>query len=201
VPTARTSRAESAPRTLVVKVILGLGNPGPEYDGTRHNVGWWMVDRLAHDWGIGPFRRVGPALVARGVVGGDEVELVKPLTYMNRSGRALAAYPDLDPAEDLLVVVDDATRDVGRVRFRPRGSPGGHNGLRSVSGALGTNEYPRLRIGVGSCPEGEDLAEWVLSPMPADDEDVVLELLPELVQGVRLWMDEGMEAAMDRYNR
>lgn len=184
-----------------MKVIVGLGNPGSEYDATRHNVGWWMLDRLAHDWKLGPFQRVGPALVAQGSVGGHRVELVKPLTWMNRSGRALVAYPELDPVEDLLVVVDDATRDAGRVRFRPRGSPGGHNGLRSVSQVLGTDEYARLRIGVGSCPEGEDLAGWVLSPMPDDEEDAILELLPELTEGVRLWMDEGMEAVMSRYNR
>lgn len=160
-----------------------------------------MVDRLAHDWKVGAFRRVGPALVARGRVGVHDVELVKPLTWMNRSGRALAAYPEVEVEKDLLVVVDDATREAGRVRFRPSGSAGGHNGLRSVAGALGTDAWARLRIGVGVCPPGHDLADWVLSPMPEQDEDAVLGLLPELVDAVRLWMDEGVEAAMNRYNR
>lgn len=186
---------------MPVKVIVGLGNPGPEYDATRHNVGWWMADRLAHDWRLGPFRRAGSALVADGSVGEHAVELIKPLTYMNRSGRVLARHPELDVAHDLLVMVDDATRDAGRVRFRPSGSAGGHNGLRSVSGAVGTDEYARLRIGVGTCPPGEDLADWVLSAMPEQDEDAVLELFGELVEAVRLWMDEGVEAAMNRYNR
>lgn len=187
-----------------MKVVAGLGNPGPEHDGTRHNVGWWMVDRLAYDWRFGAFAREGRALVSEGSVGEEVVRLVKPTTYMNRSGLALAglgAVEGFELARDLLVVVDDAALDVGRVRFRPRGSPGGHNGLRSVSGALGTDEYPRLRIGVGKKPEGEELSDWVLSPMPAYDEDVVVGLLPELTRAVEVWIAEGTEVAMNRFNR
>lgn len=187
-----------------MKVIVGLGNPGREYDATRHNVGWWVVDRLAYDWGLGPFARDGRAQVSEGRVGDVTVRLVKPTTYMNRSGQALRfvfGLEEFDPAEDLLVVVDDAALDVGRVRFRPQGSPGGHNGLRSISGALRSDEYPRLRIGVGRKPEGEDLADWVLSPMPEDEEEVVVGLLPELTQAVEVWLNEGTEAAMNRFNR
>lgn len=187
-----------------MKVVVGLGNPGPEYDATRHNVGWWVVDRLAYDWDFGAFRRDGRALMVDGAVGGSDVRLVKPTTYMNRSGQALRFLYDLeefDPAQDLLVVVDDAALEVGRVRFRPRGSPGGHNGLKSVLGALRSDEYPRLRIGVGRKPEGLDLADWVLSPMPEEDEDVVVGLLPELTRAVEAWIEEGTEAAMSRHNR
>lgn len=187
-----------------MKVVAGLGNPGPEYDATRHNVGWWVADRLAYDWELEPFRREGPALVTEGAVGSHRVRLLKPTVYMNRSGRALAplrAAEEVEVARDLLVVVDDATLDVGRVRLRPSGGAGGHNGLRSVEAALGTREYARLRIGVGRKPEGEDLADWVLSPMPEEDEDVVVGLLPELTGGVELWMEEEMEAAMNRLNR
>jgi peptidyl-tRNA hydrolase, PTH1 family len=187
-----------------MKVVVGLGNPGPEYDGTRHNVGWWMVDRLAHDWGFGSFRKEGPALVSAGLVGSLPVVLVKPLTWMNRSGAALPPFlarPEVDPAVDLLVVVDDATREAGGVRFRPEGSAGGHNGLRSIEGALGSRSYARLRIGVGRPPEGADMAAWVLSEMEPDDEDTILRLLPELVPAVETWMVEGIQAAMDRYNR
>ncbi|MDX1674947.1 MAG: aminoacyl-tRNA hydrolase [Longimicrobiales bacterium] len=187
-----------------MKVICGLGNPGPEYDATRHNVGWWLVDRLSSDWGLGPFRRSGPALTARGDVGGETVLLLKPLTYMNRSGAALAPLhdiPDFDITEDLLVVVDDMALDVGRVRLRPSGGTGGHNGLKSVQAVLGTQDYPRLRIGVGAPPAGADAAEWVLSDFEPADEEAVIALLPELVDAVRVWMDEGMEAAMSRYNR
>ncbi len=187
-----------------MKVVLGLGNPGPDYDATRHNAGWWLVDRLAYDWDLPRFRRSGPAWSTEGSVGEGGVRLVKPSTYMNRSGAALKTLDDLedfDAASDLLVVVDDAALDVGRVRFRPSGSPGGHNGLKSVSGALRSDEYARLRIGVGRRPSGVDLADWVLSPMPQEDEDVVVGLLPELTQAVEVWMTEGVEAVMNRFNR
>jgi peptidyl-tRNA hydrolase, PTH1 family len=187
-----------------VKVISGLGNPGPEYESTRHNVGWWLVDRLGQEWGLGPFRRSGPALGAYGRVGNHEVLLLKPATYMNRSGDALAPArtdPAVEIGRDLLVVVDDVALEVGRIRIRPAGSDGGHNGLRSVEATLGTREYARLRIGVGAPPPEVDLADWVLSPFEPEDEDVVLSLMPDLVAAVRTWMDEGVEAAMSRYNR
>lgn len=187
-----------------MKVIVGLGNPGPEYDTTRHNVGWWVADRLAYDWKLGAFRRDGRGLVADGTVGNTEVRVCKPTTFMNRSGQALRFLQELDAFDltrDLLVLVDDASLDVGRVRFRPKGSPGGHNGLKSISGALRSNDYPRLRIGVGSKPDGADLADWVLSPMPAVDEETVLKLLPEMTQAVEAWLEEGTEAAMNRFNR
>lgn len=187
-----------------MKIVVGLGNPGPEYDATRHNVGWWLVDRLAYDWEFGAFGRDGRALVSDGSVEGEDVRLVKPTTYMNRSGQALrflAGLETFDPVRDLLVAVDDAALEVGRVRLRPEGSPGGHNGLRSVSGALGSDAYARLRVGVGRKPEGVDLADWVLSPMPPEDEEVVVGLLPELSQAVRVWITQGVEAAMNRFNR
>jgi PTH1 family peptidyl-tRNA hydrolase len=186
-----------------VKVVLGLGNPGPQYDATRHNVGWWVVDRLAHDWSAGPFRKEGPALVASGSWAGHDVRLLKPLTYMNRSG-AVFGMPELrelDAANDLLVVVDDAALEVGRVRLRPSGSAGGHNGLKSVEAVLRSKEYARMRIGVGTKPPGVDLADWVLSSMPEADEEVVIGLLPDLARAVETWIDEGLEAARRRFNR
>ncbi|CAN5699254.1 aminoacyl-tRNA hydrolase [soil metagenome] len=192
------------PSPLPLKLVVGLGNPGPEYDSTRHNVGWWIVDRLAHDWKCGPFRQEGPALVSSGQVGGSRVILLKPLTFMNRSGAVLAPFagePGLDLGRDLLVVVDDATREVGQVRFRPAGSAGGHNGLKSIEQVLESQAWHRLRIGVGRAPEGVGMADWVLSPMEPDDEDVVLDLLPTLVDGIWTWMHDGIEVAMDRYNR
>lgn len=187
-----------------MKWVIGLGNPGPEHDDTRHNVGWWAVDRLAHDWGLGPFRREGMAFTADGPVEGRSVLLVKPATYMNRSGRALASleFPDgFDVTEDLLVVVDDAALEVGRMRLRPGGSAGGHNGLRSIEAALGTRDYARLRIGVGRPPEGADLTEWVLSAVPPEDEERIVELLAEVRGAVETWLSQGTEAAMNRFNR
>ena len=187
-----------------MKVVIGLGNPGPEYDATRHNVGWWVADRLAHDWGFDFFKREGRALVTEGTVSETPVRLMKPTTYMNRSGlslRPLRTLESFDATEDLLIVVDDAALHVGRVRFRPEGGAGGHNGLKSVSGALQSNHYARLRIGVGLKPDGVDLSDWVLSEMPEEDEDTVVALLPGLTEAVELWINDGSEAAMNRFNR
>ncbi|CAN5890761.1 aminoacyl-tRNA hydrolase [soil metagenome] len=186
------------------RVIVGLGNPGSEYVSTRHNVGWWFLDRLAEEWQLGRFRSQGNAGVASGRVEGFAVRLLKPLTYMNRSGAALAPLrrlQDFDLSRDLLVVVDDVVLEPGRARFRPGGSAGGHNGLKSLQATLGTQQYPRLRIGVGAAPPAWDLADWVLSRPPPQERQAVLELFPELIEGVRIWMNEGIEAAMNRCNR
>ncbi len=187
-----------------MKYLVGLGNPDSRHAETRHNVGWWVVDRAAYEWGFGFFRRSGPAWWSEGEVAGEPVALVKPATYMNRSGSVIPALRQdetFDPAKQLLVIVDDAALDVGKVRLRPRGSPGGHNGLRSIAGALGTDEYPRLRVGVGRPPEGWDLVQWVLSRMDEDDEDRILALLPELVEAIEMWIEHGTEYAMSRHNR
>lgn len=186
-----------------LKIICGLGNPGPEYADTRHNVGWWFVEYLAAEWGFGPFQRDRLALVATGYIDGLRVQLMEPMTYMNRSGSALAglrALPDFDTARDLLVVVDDVALEPGRVRLRAKGSAGGHNGLKSIESVLQSREYARLRIGVGAPPPGSDLAEWVLSPMPLADRKAVLERFPTLEAGVRAWLVEGAEAAQRRLN-
>ncbi len=143
-------------------------------------------------------------MVTEGTVAGESVRLVKPTTFMNRSGAALVSLrllEDFDLETDLLVVVDDAAIEVGRVRFRPSGGAGGHNGLKSVTALLGTEAYARLRVGVGVGPPEVDLADWVLSEMPPEDEEVVVKLLPELTKGVEVWMAEGVEEAMNRFNR
>ena len=187
-----------------MKVVVGLGNPGLRYDDTRHNVGWWAVDRLAYDWGLGSFEKEGRSLRTGGSVGDASVLLIKPTTFMNRSGAALADIDGLDECDlgsDLLLVVDDATLDVGRVRFRPGGGDGGHRGLRSVSGALGTDSYARLRLGVGLAPEGADLSDWVLSAMSEADGAMIVGLLPELSEAVGVWMRDGIEEVMNRFNR
>jgi PTH1 family peptidyl-tRNA hydrolase len=187
-----------------MKVVVGLGNPGPEYDATRHNVGWWLLDRLAYEWDFPLFQREGRAMVTEGSRAEENFRLMKPTTFMNRSGQALTPLADLPGfllVDDLLVVVDDAALEVGRVRFRPQGSPGGHKGLRSVSQALGSDAFSRLRIGVGLPPDDANLSDWVLSPVGPEDEDVILGLLPELVRGVEVWGIEGMEMAMNCFNR
>jgi peptidyl-tRNA hydrolase, PTH1 family len=187
-----------------VKVVCGLGNPGPEYESTRHNVGWWVVEEVQATFSFPPFRRSGRCRVSEGRIDAHDVVLVEPLTWMNRSGAALAPLAraeGFDVSRDLLVVVDDVALDVGRVRLRASGSAGGHNGLKSVEASLRTAEYARLRVGVGAGPPGADLADWVLAPFDEDDEQRVVELLPHLVDAVRGWVNDGVEAAAGRFNR
>jgi len=187
-----------------MKVVCGLGNPGAEYESTRHNVGWWVVEEAQATWRFPEFVRVGHAWHSTGRVAGEDVVLVEPLTYMNRSGVALRRFADLegfDVSRDLLVVVDDSALDLGRVRMRASGTAGGHNGLKSVEATLRTQQYARLRIGVGAPPPGWDLADWVLAPFDEEDERVIVELLPTLVDAVHLWITDGVEAAANRYNR
>lgn len=187
-----------------MRLISGLGNPGPEYERTRHNVAWWLLEEARERWSFPAFGRVGPALESAGRRGDRDVVLQAPLTYVNRSGAALADRledPSFDARTDLLVVVDDVALEVGRVRFRAQGSPGGHNGLKSIEAALGSVEYARLRIGVGAPPAGVDLAHWVLSPMAAEDEAAVLDLLPSLVAALDTWIADGAEAAAREHNR
>jgi len=191
-----------------LKVIVGLGNPGREYAATRHNVGWWLIDHLADVWHFDGWKKDGESHVANGTVGGTKVRLVKPQTYMNLSGQALKNFvrrPFWSPARDLLVVVDEVQLPVGRIRIRPRGSAGGHNGLKSVEAALGTQEYARLRIGVGPSEERKgiykDLADFVLAPFAKDEKEDILSLMPQLTATVETWLHEGVEKAMNLHNR
>jgi PTH1 family peptidyl-tRNA hydrolase len=184
--------------------VVGLGNPGARYDATRHNVGWWLVDQLKRRWSAAPFQQEDLWYRSTAKLDGvGDIWLIKPTIYMNRSGiavRVLVESLDLD-LDDLLVVVDDTALDSGQPRFRAKGSAGSHNGLQSVEDALGTQDYARLRIGVGDVPPGVGRADWVLSEF--DDpaaEDAVLEVLPRLAEGVEVWAREGIEIAMNRYN-
>ena len=185
-----------------MKVVCGLGNPGPEYESTRHNVGWWVLDRLLQDWKLDGFQRWGAGLLAETRVGDSPVLLLKPLTYMNRSGVALLPLlgePDFNPTTDLLVVVDDTALPVGRLRFRAKGSAGGHNGLKSVEAALGSREYARLRIGVGEKLPGQNLADHVLSDFEREEEASVVDLLARAAEGITAWIEHGVGRAA-RYN-
>ena len=190
-----------------MKVIVGLGNPGREYEGTRHNVGWWLVERLAARWGFDGWRRDGDSLSVNGTVGGKRVRLMKPQTYMNLSGSALRPVlkrEGFNAAEDLLVVVDEVAVPVGEYRFKPFGSPGGHNGLKSVEGQLKSPKYPRLRIGIRPVDERRtigDLADFVLHPMPRDERELVEALFPRMEQAIELWIAEGTEKAVSTMGR
>jgi PTH1 family peptidyl-tRNA hydrolase len=190
-----------------MKVILGLGNPGKEYAETRHNVGWWMLDHLADAWRTDSWRKDGEALTSSGTVGGVKVRLVKPQTFMNLSGAVLKPWlrrPFWAAANDLLVVSDEVQLEVGTWRFRAKGSAGGHNGLKSVEQALRSQDYPRLRIGVGpNDPQRRigDLADYVLGEFGKGEAMEVRALLPTLEEALRCWTAEGIEMVMNRFNR
>jgi peptidyl-tRNA hydrolase, PTH1 family len=189
-----------------MKIVLGLGNPGPDYERTRHNVGWWVVDHLADVWHFDAWKRDGDARVTSGTVAGQRVRLVKPQTYMNLSGGALRPYlrrEGFSYMKDLLVVVDEVALPTGSFRIRAGGSAGGHNGLKSVEGAVGSQEYARLRIGVGPDDPSRrgDLADYVLSDFGKRDEKVVRELFPTLTELTEVWLQEGAHKAMNRFNR
>jgi PTH1 family peptidyl-tRNA hydrolase len=187
-----------------MKVIVGLGNPGAEYERTRHNVGWWVVDHLADVWHFDGWRRDGEARVANGTVAGTKVRLIKPLTYMNLSGSVLRPYlrrPFWAAATDLMVVVDEAALPLGRYRFRAKGSAGGHNGLKSIEAAVKSQEYSRLRIGIA--PEDPNrrgvLKDFVLDEFGKREAAVVRDLFPEITQALELWVRSGILAVMNQF--
>jgi peptidyl-tRNA hydrolase, PTH1 family len=186
----------------LVKLIVGLGNPGPRYAGTRHNVGFDAVDLLAArhrvEWAAAP--RGAEALVANWRMGGAIV--AKPLTFMNLSGAAVVPLLQFYKIElvDLLVIVDEVQLDTGRIRVRPSGSAGGHNGLKSIIGSLGSDAFPRLRIGVGRGDSRRDLADHVLAKFDADERSVIRDAIARTVDATELFIAEGIQPAMNRFN-
>lgn len=188
--------ADAAPR---LRLVIGLGNPGPEYDGTRHNVGFEVVDLLAKERGL-KWERVGK-LRAK-LAAGDDAVFAKPITYMNLSGEAAARIlrrEGIEPRE-LLVVYDDVSLPLGRLRFREAGSAGGHNGMRSLIERLGTDAFARLRIGIGAAAAGE-LVDHVLGRFSADEMESVEKVLANAAEGVDCALSAGMGEAMNRFNQ
>jgi len=183
-----------------MKAIVGLGNPGREYAGTRHNIGFEVIDEVARRWNV----RLRPWKSAAdlAVVTGRSAVLVEPQTFMNLSGDAVgrvAAFHKLEPA-DVLVVVDEVQLPLGRIRLRRSGSSGGHNGLQSIIHHIGT-EFPRLRIGVGRGDPKWDLADHVLSRFGREEREAVVEAVNKAADAVETFVDEGIEAAMNRFNQ
>jgi PTH1 family peptidyl-tRNA hydrolase len=183
-----------------MKLVVGLGNPGRQYDGTRHNVGYAVVDVLAAGPGGGRFQSRFQAMVADLNEGGEKVLLVKPETFMNLSGRCVRQAMDfyqLTPA-DVLVVCDDINLPLGKLRVRARGTHGGHNGLRDIQNHLGGVEYPRLRIGVDA--PRDDAIDHVLSRFRPGERAVVADAVVKAAQAVGVWVRQGIEACMNQYN-
>ena len=175
-----------------MRAVVGLGNPGEDYAATRHNAGFLLADALVDHWQLPPFRRAERTRATEGTIGTVGVRILKPTTFMNRSGAALAslrADPSFTPARDLLVLVDDFQIPLGTFRLRPDGSAGGHNGLKSIEGALQSQQYARLRIGVGPLPEGiGDWADYVLNPFEPEELEQVQSLTPQMIEAVEKWL-------------
>jgi PTH1 family peptidyl-tRNA hydrolase len=185
-----------------VSLVLGLGNPGPRYARTRHNVGWRVLERLVGRWGATPAGEHDSWRAWRAERTGGIVDLLQPLTYMNASGAALEAWREchaLDP-DGMLVVVDDVYLPVGRLRLRASGSSGGHRGLESLEQVVGSG-FARLRIGVGAAGDPAGLREHVLDEFDVEEETVVDEALERAADAVECWVAEGSLAAMNRFNR
>ena len=183
-------------------LIVGLGNPGRKYAGTRHNVGFDAVTALADAFGINLTGNELKGVSGRGVIGGKRVLLVQPQTFMNNSGECVRAFMDFYkiPPEDLLVLCDDISLEPGKLRLRTKGSAGGHNGLKSIIEHIGTSVFARLRIGVGEIPFGWDLADHVLAHFPKEQEPLIREALKTITEEVPLYLEQGAEAAMNKYN-
>lgn len=183
-------------------IIAGLGNPDAKYDKTRHNIGFRMVEALAARNNIEIDDKKHKGLIGKGVIGGQKVVLVKPLTYMNLSGeciRAVADYYKVD-VEDIIILYDDISLDVGKIRIRKKGSAGGHNGIKSIIAHLGSENFPRLKFGVGDKPKGMDLADYVLGRFSAGEEAIIDDSMKKVCEAVECMVTEDADAAMNRFN-
>jgi peptidyl-tRNA hydrolase, PTH1 family len=206
-PEASAARPEKATAGLgnpdgeARRLVVGLGNPGKDYQETRHNIGFRVIDLLAERHGIDLRKHRHQSVYGEGRIEGAGVLLAKPLTYMNLSGTAVAAlarYHGVAPG-DVLVICDDVNLPLGRLRLRVKGSAGGHNGLKSIIGSLGTPEFPRLRIGVGA-PAGQPMVDHVLGKFNRREAEIITAALSVAADAVELILREGIEAAMNRYN-
>ena len=186
-----------------MKIIAGLGNPTKEYEGTRHNIGFSVIDKLADKYNISMNEKKHKAICGKGMIEGEKVILLKPQTYMNLSGESVVNavnFYKVDPEEDVIIIYDDIDLDVGKLRIRAKGSAGGHNGMKNIIAHLGTQVFPRIRVGVGAKPKDWDLADYVLGRFPKEE-------LPEIEAGretaceaVKIIVSQGVEAAMNRIN-
>ena len=183
-------------------LIAGLGNPSKTYEGTRHNVGFTMIDVIGSKFDIDVTTRKHKALVGRGVIDGMRVILAKPQTYMNLSGesiREIADFYKIEP-ENIIIIYDDISLDVGQLRIRKKGSAGGHNGVKNIIAHLGTQEFPRIKVGIGNKPEGWDLADFVLSRYSKAEQEALEEAAEGVVGALKLMLADDIDGAMNRYN-
>lgn len=185
-------------------IIVGLGNPTKEYEGTRHNVGFEVIDRLGEKYNISVDARKHRAYIGKGMIGGQKVILAKPQTYMNLSGecvRSLLDYYKIDEEQELLVIYDDISLDNGQIRIRAKGSAGGHNGIKNIIAHLGGQVFPRIKVGVGEKPPKYDLADYVLGHFSKAEQELMDEGYDKAMHAAELIVQGEMTEAMNEYNR
>ena len=185
-------------------IIVGLGNPGKQYAHTRHNVGFDTIDILADKYNISVDIKKHKALCGKGMIGGQKVVLAKPQTFMNLSGesvRELVDFYKIDPEEELLVIYDDISLEVGQLRIRRKGSAGGHNGIKNIIANLGSSVFPRIKVGVGEKPKGYDLADYVLGKFSKEDRVLMEEGYDLACEASALIMQGAIDQAMNEYNQ
>ena len=185
-------------------LVVGLGNPGKQYEATRHNMGFDTVDRLVEDYNVPQGGVKFNAMYGKGRIGGQPVILMKPLSYMNLSGgpiREMANYFKIDPETEMIVVYDDIDLDPGQLRIRKKGSAGGHNGIKHIIQQLGTQNFVRIKVGVGAKPKGWDLADYVLGRFDKEDRALIEEAQERACKAVELILTDSVDAAMNEYNK
>lgn len=184
-------------------LIVGLGNPGREYENTRHNAGYMVVDALAEKCGIDVLEKKHKALIGKGVVAGQKCILMKPLTYMNLSGESVmdaCQYYKIDPTQELIVISDDISLEVGKLRIRKKGSAGGHNGLKNIIAHFGHDTFMRLKVGVGNKPPRMDLADYVLGHFTKEERTLMEETAGRGAKAIQAILTEGPDKAMNLFN-
>lgn len=185
-------------------IIAGLGNPGREYENTRHNTGFMVIDEAAGKYNISITEKKHKALIGKGLIGGQKVILVKPQTFMNLSGesiREVVDYYKIDEKAELIVISDDISLEAGAIRIRKSGSAGGHNGLKNIILNLGHDEFQRIRMGVGEKPDGYDLIDYVLGHFDEDDRKLISKSVREAAEAIEVMITGGADEAMNRYNK
>ena len=185
-------------------LIVGLGNPGKQYENTRHNVGFDAVDLLVDEYRVPSSGKQHKAMYGKGVIAGQKVILAKPQTYMNLSGesiRSIVDYYKVDPETELLVIYDDISLDVGKLRIRTKGSAGGHNGIKNIIAHLGSQVFPRIKVGVGEKPSKYDLADYVLGHFSKEEQVLMDEGYDQAVNAVEMILSGDINGAMNEYNR
>ena len=184
-------------------LIVGLGNPGMKYDATKHNMGFKVIDELVETYGIPSSGTSLKGMYGKGMIGGEKVILIKPMTYMNNSGECVRAFVDyykVDPEEEVIIIYDDITLEPGSIRVRKKGSAGGHNGIKNIIAMTGTQNFARIRIGVGEKPEGWDLADYVLGRFSKEERALVEDAFVDAMEAAEMILMDDLPGAMNKFN-